>query len=60
MSDKFLIQTSDEATAQRLRDEGLVELEKQGKFYIFINENKLAFSSNVDQSKLNYTNKLCI
>ena len=52
------IRTSDEHTATILREAGLPELAKEGKYWVFVNkENKQTFSS--DDMKLNYSNKLC-
>lgn len=60
MNDNFFLQTSDEETAEILRKEGLEELEKNGKFFVFVNNKKIKFSNNVDKTKVLYTNKLCV
>ena len=57
MKQKF-IKTSDEQTANLLREAGYVELAKEGNRFVFINDsNKMDFSSS--DLKLNYSDKLC-
>ena len=51
------INTSDEDTAKTLRKLGFQELPKNGKYYIFINDNKLAFSLD-DMKDVSYSNIL--
>lgn len=43
--DKNFIATTDEATAEELRKLGFQELPKQGNRWMFINDNKINFSS---------------
>ena len=50
--------TSDEETRKKLLDEGLVEIKNSNGVYTFITNGKQNFA--VDESKINYTNKLCI
>lgn len=50
--------TSDEETRKKLLDEGLVEIKNFNGVYTFITNGKQNFA--VDESKINYTNKLCI
>lgn len=45
--DKNFIATTDEATAEELRKLGFQELPKQGNRWMFINDNKINFSSDV-------------
>lgn len=45
--DKNFIATTDEATAEKLRKLGFQELPKQGSRWMFINDNKINFSSDV-------------
>ena len=40
---QHFIKTSDFDTAQKLRNEGRVELSKQGEFYVFLNDDKQCF-----------------
>ena len=45
--DKKFIYTSDEETAEKLRELGFQELPKEGNRWMFINDNKINFSSDV-------------
>lgn len=56
----LFIKTSDTETASHLRSAGFRELEKEGKYFVFANVNTLTFSDKIDQSKISYSNKLCI
>ena len=56
------IKTTDSETAQKLRDEGLVEVKDSSNAYVFVNEkenqnNKVNFSEN---GKVCFSNKVCI
>ena len=56
--ENHFIKTSDEQTANLLREAGYVELAKEGNRFVFINDlNKIDFSSS--DLKLNYSDKLC-
>lgn len=50
------INTNDKETAEMLRSLGFKELPKSGDRYVFINDNKIMFSS--DDLKINYTDVL--
>lgn len=50
------INTNDKETAEMLRNLGFKELPKSGDRYVFINDNKIVFSS--DDLKINYTDVL--
>lgn len=53
----YFVKTTDAETAQMLREAGLVELEKDGSHWVFINDpSKLNFSQ-VD-AKVSFDNKL--
>ena len=53
------IKTSDEELAKNLRTSGYKELRKQGKFFVFVNCDKLTFTE--DETKhIIYSNKLFI
>lgn len=54
---QFFIHTSDEETAEKLRQLGYEELPKEGSQWVFINNANLSFSSE-DDMKVNFTNKL--
>ena len=51
------IKTSDAELATTLRLQGFKELKKQGKFFVFINNGKMTFSSE-QEKKVIYTNKM--
>ena len=58
MKDKqFFIHTSDEETAEKLRELGYEELPKEGSQWVFINNTNLTFSAD-DSMKVNFTNKI--
>ena len=50
------INTTDSHTAELLRNLGFQELPKSGNKWVFINDNKMVFSS--EDMKLHYTNNL--
>jgi len=54
---QFFIHTSDEETAEKLRQLGYEELPKEGSQWVFINNTNLTFSDD-DGMKLNFTNKI--
>ena len=54
---QFFIHTSDEETAEKLRELGYEELPKEGSQWVFINNASLTFSSD-DSMKVNFTDKL--
>lgn len=52
------IKTSDEHIAEELRKIGYVELSKDGKLFVFINDSKKA--KTFDEKKIIYTDTLCM
>ena len=54
---QFFIHTSDEETAEKLRELGYEELPKEGTQWVFINNASLTFSAD-DGMKVNFTDKL--
>lgn len=57
MNNNFkFVKTSDPHTAELLREAGYPELEKEGDKWVFINDNRVEFSS--DNTKMNFTNIL--
>lgn len=54
--EKF-IKTQDAELANTLRTLGYKELKEQGKFFVFINNGKVNFSTE-EKKKLIYTNKM--
>lgn len=51
------IKTQDEELANTLRSLGYKELKAQGKFFVFINNGKVNFSTE-EKKKFIYTNKM--
>lgn len=56
MSENF-IKTSDNDTADKLRNSGFTEISRDGEFYVFLNNGKSNFSTN-DERKIIRTNLL--
>lgn len=54
---QFFIHTSDEETANKLRELGYEELPKEGSQWVFVNNASLTFSVD-DGMKVNFTDKL--
>lgn len=51
------VKTQDFNTAELLRKNGFQELNKEGNFFVFVNNGKMNFS---DNKKIVYTDKLSI
>lgn len=55
------IKTSDVSTAETLIRLGFQQIDEQSGIYTFLNTGKLQFSdSDIDKSKIQYSNNLCI
>lgn len=54
------IKTSDVSTAEMLQKLGFQQVDKQGSIYTFLNTGTLQFSDDIDKSKIQYSNNLCI
>lgn len=54
------IKTTDKDTADKLKKNGFKILNEQDNNYIFLNCNKIKFSSDIDKSKIWYSDILCI
>ena len=56
------LKTSDESTAEMLRNSGFTELTEQSSaYYCFLNDGKLTFNENEEINKnIHFTNILCI
>ena len=54
---QLFIRTRDKKTKQTLEENGFQLLNKEGDYYIFINDGKVNFSEEV-QKEVFYTNKL--
>ncbi len=59
MNKMNFVRTSDKETSEALR-KFLNFVSYDGKYWTFVNDPTVNFSKGADQSKLNYTNKLCI
>lgn len=54
------IRSSDKETIDALKNLGFKQIDEQNGVVTFINDTNLKFSNEVDTSKLQYTNMLCI
>lgn len=57
MGKQFFIRTQDEKTKDQLIKNGFTFINKEGQFYIFVNDGRMNFSEEV-QKDLFYTDKL--
>lgn len=58
MNNSCFVKTSDIDVANKLRNNGLQELPKEGQLFCFINNGKLNFD--IDKKKVIYTDKMCM
>ena len=54
------INTSDESTAETLRELKYQQVDFSNGIYTFLNTDKINFSENIDKSKIQYSNMLCV
>ena len=54
------IKTSDETTADILINLGFQQVDFSSGIYTFLNADKMQFSDDIDKSKIQYSNNLCI
>ncbi len=54
------IRTTDISTATTLSELGFQKVDESNGIYTFLNCNKLQFAEDIDRSKIQYTNMLCI
>jgi type V secretory pathway adhesin AidA len=54
------LKTKDISTATTLSKLGFQQVDNSNDWITFINNNKLQFSNDIDQSKIKYSNILCI
>lgn len=54
------IKTQDQSTATTLLKLGFQQVDFSNGIYTFLNTDKIRFSSDIDQSKIQYSNILCI
>lgn len=59
MENKF-IKTFDKETAEKLQNLGFQKITSNSENDVFVNNNTLKFSDEIDISKIKYTNILCI
>lgn len=61
MKDKKFIFTYDKGIREQLITLGLIEVQTPAHFYMFVNDFKMNFTdSDIDMSKLKFTNTMCI
>ena len=54
------IKTSDESTAETLKNLNYQQVNFSSGIYTFLNTDKINFSENIDKSKIQYSNMLCV
>lgn len=54
------IRTTDASTATTLLRLGFQKVDESNGIYTFLNCNKFQFSEDIDKTKIQYTNMLCI
>ena len=54
------IKTSDKPTADILLKLGFQQVDYSNGIYTFLNTDKINFSENIDKSKIQYSNMLCV
>ena len=54
------IKTSDKSTAETLKNLNYQQVDYSSGIYTFLNTDKMQFSDDIDKSKIQYSNNLCI
>ena len=54
------IKTSDESTAETLKNLNYQQVDYSNGIYTFLNTDKMNFSEDIDKSKIQYSNMLCV
>ena len=54
------ITTKDAPTATLLLKQGYQKVQDSNGIYVFLNTDKINFSENIDKSKIQYSNMLCV
>ena len=54
------IRTTDSETAEQLIKLGFQKIDESNGIYVFLNCGKKQFEENLDKTKIQYTNMLCI
>lgn len=54
------IKTSDESTAETLKKLNYQQVDFSNGIYTFLNTDKMNFSEEIDKTKIQYSNMLCV
>ena len=54
------IKTADKSTAETLKNLNYQQVDFSNGIYTFLNTDKMQFSDDIDKSKIQYSNNLCI
>lgn len=54
------IKTADEYTAETLKELNYQQVDFSNGIYTFLNTDKMNFSEDIDKSKIQYSNMLCV
>ena len=54
------IKTADKSTAEILKNLNYQQVDFSNGIYTFLNTDKIKFSENIDKSKIQYSNMLCV
>ena len=54
------IKTADKSTAETLKNLNYQQVDYSNGIYTFLNTDKMQFSDDIDKSKIQYSNNLCI
>ena len=57
---QIFIKTSDESTAETLKNLNYQQVDFSNGIYTFLNTDKLNFSEDIDKTKIQYSNMLCV
>ena len=57
--EKFII-VNDKTLREKLISYGFIEVKNSNGIYTFLNTDKMQFSDDIDKSKIQYSNNLCI
>ena len=54
------IKTADKSTAETLKNLNYQQVDYSNGIYTFLNTDKMQFSDDIDKTKIQYSNNLCI
>ena len=54
------IKTADESTAETLKNLNYQQVDFSNGIYTFLNTDKMNFSEDIDKTKIQYSNMLCV